>query len=306
MKIVIALGGNALGLDPNTQKENVAITAKYLVPIIKMGHEVIITHGNGPQVGLIGLAFEKASKIDDKVYDMEFSACGAMSQGYIAYHLQNALTNELLKNRVDKKVTTLLTHVLVDKNDKAFDNPTKPIGGFYTKEEAKKLPYITKEDSGRGYRRVIASPLPVQILEQEQISLLSNNGYVLICCGGGGIPVIKENDGSIKGIDAVIDKDYASSTLASNIDADMLLILTAIENAKINFGKENEQELHEIDARLASKYLEDGEFKEGSMKPKVKACLDFVNKKQGRIAIITNIENALEAIKLNKGTIIRK
>ena len=301
MRIVIALGGNALGIDPKEQLNNAKLTAKYLIPIIKDGHEVIITHGNGPQVGLINLAFLEGNKQNKKVYDMGFSECGAMSQGYIAYHLINALTNEAISNNVSARFSSIITNVLVDKNDKAFENPTKPIGGFYTKEEAQLLPYPTKEDAGRGYRRVIASPKPIRIIEEKDIVNLISNGSCVICCGGGGIPVVEEN-GKYIGVDAVIDKDFASSKLAKDIDADMLLILTAIENAKINFNTNDEISLHKINKETLKQYLDNNEFKEGSMKPKIEACLDFVNNK--KIAIITNIENAYEAIKLQKGTII--
>ena len=302
MRIVIALGGNALGIEPQEQKKNAQITAKLLLPIIEAGHEVIITHGNGPQVGLINLAFTEGRKVNDKVYEMGFSECGAMSQGYIGYHLCNALTNEAIKNKSSKKFATLVTHILVDKNDPAFLNPTKPIGGFYTYEESLKMPYPMKEDSGRGYRRVIASPKPVDIIEQDEIDSLISNGYTVICCGGGGIPVVKEN-GLYQGIDAVIDKDFASSKLASKINADMLVILTAVKNACINFNTPNQVSLGKITTKEIKKYLDNNEFKAGSMKPKVEACLEFVTNKN-RKAVITDIESASEAINGTVGTII--
>lgn len=305
MRIVVALGGNALGGDPQTQIANAKLTAKYLAPIIAMGHEVIITHGNGPQVGLINLAFDEGHKTNSKVYDMGFSECGAMSQGYIAYHLGNALTNELRKSHINKDVTAVITNIVVDKNDKAFLDPTKPIGSFYSKEEAEKMPYPMKEDAGRGYRRVIASPKPLKIVEEKQIVSLVSDGFTVICCGGGGIPVIEEN-GQYIGIDAVIDKDFASSKLANDIDADMLMILTAVENAKINFGKPNELDLHEIKLNDLYRHMENGEFKSGSMLPKVEACINFVEKDANRIAIVTNIESAIDAINMKKGTIIKK
>ena len=307
MRIVIALGGNALGIDPSVQRKNVKNAAKYLAKIISLGHDVVITHGNGPQVGLINMAFSVGHIYDKDVYEMGFAECGAMSQAYIGYHLTEALNNELKKNNINKQVTSLLTSVLVDKDDIAFKNPTKPIGPFYTKEESLLLPYPTKEDSGRGYRRVIASPKPVEIIEASEIKCLLEHHFPLICLGGGGIPVIKENDSYI-GIDAVIDKDFASSTLASSIDADMLIILTAVENAKINFGKPNEQDIYQIDSSTLTKYLNNNEFRAGSMKPKVEACLNFVTadkQKKNRIAVITSIENAIDAILLKKGTIIK-
>lgn len=303
MRIVVALGGNALGIDPKEQKENVRKVSPYLAKIIKQGNEVVITHGNGPQVGLINMAFSEGHKHNKNVYEMAFSECGAMSQSYIGYHLVEALTNDLRKLDEEANVVSILTNVLVDKNDPAFENPTKPIGPFYTKEEALLLPYPVKEDSGRGYRRVIASPKPVRIIEEKQINSLLNNHYTVICCGGGGIPVI-ENDGKIQGIDAVIDKDFASSKLASDINADILLILTQVKNAKINFGKENEQDLGIISLNDACKYLENDEFKAGSMKPKVEACINFV-KDKNKLAIITDIENALDALEFKAGTIIK-
>ena len=231
MRVVIALGGNALGNDPKTQKENACVAARALIPIIKSGYEVVITHGNGPQVGLINLAFTEGNGVNDKVYAMPFAECGAMSEGYIGYHLQNALVNELKKEGLDYPVCSVVTQVEVDKNDPAFLNPTKPIGSFYSREEAmeisKKMGYTMKEDSGRGYRRVIASPKPVKILEDNSIKCLLENKNIVISVGGGGIPVIKTDNGYM-GIDAVIDKDFASSKLASDISADYLLILTAV------------------------------------------------------------------------------
>lgn len=307
MIIVIALGGNALGIDPKEQRKNVSICAKYLAQIINTNNKVIITHGNGPQVGLINLAFSTGHKIDSNIYEMEFSECGAMSQAYIGYHLTEAINNELKKINSNKKLINILTNVLVDKDDKAFQNPTKPIGPFLSKDEALKFPYPTKEDSGRGYRRVIASPKPIKIIEEDQIETLINNDYTVICCGGGGIPVIETPQG-LKGIDAVIDKDYASSTLANNIDADMLIILTQVENAKINFGKTNEQNLYNIKVSKINEYLQNDEFKAGSMKPKVEACINFINnqKQKKRIAVITDMKNLSGAINLEKGTIIEK
>ena len=303
MRLVIALGGNALGIDPKEQRKNVKIASKYLAKIISMGHDVVITHGNGPQVGLINMAFSVWHKHDSNVYEMEFSECGAMSQAYIGYHLTEALNNELKNLGYNKKVTSLLTNVLVDKSDPAFANPTKPIGPFYTKEEALLLPYPVKEDSGRGYRRVIASPKPIKIIEEDEIKCLLDNHFPLICLGGGGIPVVKENE-EYNGIDTVIDKDFASSTLASTINADMLIILTAVENAKINFGKDTELAIGKIDTITMRKYLENNEFRAGSMKTKVEACLNFLESNDKGIAVITNIENAIDALNLKKGTII--
>ena len=301
MRIVIALGGNALGDKPLTQKENAYLTALKILPIIKEGHEIIITHGNGPQVGLINLAFTEGGKINEKVYEMPFSECGAMSEGYIGYHLQNALNNVMKKNNINKNIISVITQVEVDANDSAFASPTKPIGSFYTLEEAKKMPYPMKEDSGRGYRRVIASPKPVRVLEEEAICNIISNGDIVIACGGGGIPVIKKEDSYI-GVDAVIDKDFASSKLANNIDADVLLILTAVSEASINFNTPNQKKLGRVNYIDMIKYNEGGHFGSGSMKPKVEASIEFVKGKKGRVAIITSIDNAYNALKKDVGT----
>ena len=303
-RIVVALGGNALGSNAKEQLATVKKTARRLVDLVAMGNEVIITHGNGPQVGMIYKAMAATNTGENAV---PFAECGAMSQAYIGYHLTEAINNELKKINSNKKLINILTNVLVDKDDKAFQNPTKPIGPFLSKDEALKFPYPTKEDSGRGYRRVIASPKPIKIIEEDQIETLINNDYTVICCGGGGIPVIETPQG-LKGIDAVIDKDYASSTLANNIDADMLIILTQVENAKINFGKTNEQNLYNIKVSKINEYLQNDEFKAGSMKPKVEACINFINnqKQKKRIAVITDMKNLSEAINLEKGTIIEK
>ncbi len=304
MRIVIALGGNALGNDPITQKKNAELTAKNIIPIIKDGHEVIITHGNGPQVGLINLAFSEGGKINDKVYNMPFPECGAMSEGYIGYHLKESFQNELNKENIDKSVSTIITTVLVDKKDDAFNHPTKPIGSFYSLDEIKKMNVDYMEDSGRGYRRVFASPNPVKILEEKEIDTLVNKGFIVICAGGGGIPVVLNDNNMIEGIDAVIDKDYASSLLASSIGADILLILTAVESVKINYKKENEISLGKVKKCVIEEYLKNNEFGEGSMKPKVIASLRFLEKSKDAKAIITDIESAYDALNGLKGTIM--
>lgn len=304
MRIVIALGGNALGNTPSEQKENAIKTAKKILPIIKDGNEVIITHGNGPQVGLINLAFTEGNKANERVYEMPFSECGAMSEGYIGYHLQNALQNELRKENIDKNVLSVITQVEVDKNDPAFLNPTKPIGSFYSKEDAMKLPFPVKEDAGRGYRRVIASPKPVRVVEEEAIINLIESGNIVIACGGGGIPVIKEGN-SYVGVDAVIDKDFASSKLASDIKSDLLFILTAVNYATINFRKENETLLKDITCDMAIKYNEEGHFLSGSMKPKVEASIEFLKNNKNGTAIITSIDEAYDAYLGKSGTRIR-
>lgn len=305
-KIVIALGGNALGQTVEEQKLMVAKTAENIIPIIKAGYEIIITHGNGPQVGLINLAFSESSKTNSKVQEMPFPECGAMSEGYIGYHLQNALKNELLKNNINKSVVTMITQVEVSKDDKAFSNPTKPIGSFYTLEESKTKPYPMKEDAGRGYRRVIASPLPIDIVEKNAINDLINNHHLVICVGGGGIPVINDN-GIITGVDAVIDKDFASSLLADKLDADYFLILTAVDKVSLNFNKQNQINLDTLTVNEAKKYISEGHFYSGSMLPKVEAAVRFVEKKDNRISIITSIGNCYNAIvNKNIGTKIVK
>ena len=303
MRVIIALGGNALGNDPITQKENAIAAARSLIPIIKAGYEVVITHGNGPQVGLINLAFTEGNKVNDKVYFMPFAECGAMSEGYIGYHLQNALVNELRKDGINNTVVSLTTQVEVDINDQAFLNPTKPIGSFYSREEAmeisKNYGYTMKEDSGRGYRRVVASPKPLHIVEEEAILDLIKSHNIVIACGGGGIPVIKK-DGNYVGVDAVIDKDFASSKLAMDIHGDYLLILTAVPYASINFHKENEEPLFDVTVDEVTKYNVLGHFGSGSMKPKIEASIAFA--KSGGVSIITSIENAYEALLGKKGT----
>ncbi len=303
MKIVIALGGNALGDVPSIQYENAVKTAKHIALIIKEGHDVLITHGNGPQVGLINLAFTEGNKINDKVYFMPFPECGAMSEGYIGYHLQNAIKQELLNLGINKTVVSINTQIEVDKNDPAFLNPTKPIGSFYTKEEASKLPFTMKEDAGRGFRRVVASPIPKNIVELDAIKKLTDNGIITISCGGGGIPVVKEDNKYI-GVDAVIDKDFASSLLASSINADILMIITAVPNAVLNYKTDNEIILHDISINDAIKYNNEGHFKAGSMKPKIEAAIKFVQSNPSSKAVITSIDEVLDAIKGCSGTII--
>lgn len=300
MKVVVALGGNALGKNVKEQIDNARLAARYIVDIINDGHQLVITHGNGPQVGLINQAFETS-----KVLDMPFSECGAMSQGYIGYHLQNAIIDELNKRHISKNVASVVTMVEVNESDEAFKDPTKPIGLFYSKEEASKLPYPTKEDAGRGYRRVIASPKPINIVELDTIKSLVNNNIVPICCGGGGIPVIKSNDSYVR-IDAVIDKDFASSLLADKLDFDCLLILTNVKNVYINYKQENQEMLEKVSVDKIKSYNESGHFAKGSMKPKVEAGINFVNNKTNRIAIITSIDNAADALKGISGTIITK
>lgn len=309
-KIVIALGGNALGISPEEQLKLVKATSKHIVDLIEAGNDIVITHGNGPQVGMINLSMETANT-SIKTPEMPFAECGAMSQGYIGYHLQQSIQNELLNRKIEKECLTVVTQVEVDKNDLAFKNPTKPIGGFYTVAEAKKIAqekrYVMKEDSGRGYRRVIASPSPKRILELRVIRNLIDNGNIVIAGGGGGIPVIRYSN-EYKGIDAVIDKDKTSAKLALGIEANILLILTTVDHVSINFLKENEQKLTNINLKEAQKFIKDNEFAEGSMLPKIEACIEFVEKtnNNNNYAIITSLNNAMLALQGSSGTIIKK
>lgn len=303
-KIVIALGGNALGKDPESQKEAVRYTSKSIVDLIEAGNQVIISHGNGPQVGMINLAMDAASKTEAKTPQMPFPECGAMSQGYIGYHLQNAIQNEMRKRNLNLPVATVITQVVVDKQDSAFENPTKPVGAFYTKEEADEMMakgFVFKEDAGRGYRRVVPSPKPIDIVEINTIKSLISANNVVIAAGGGGIPVVEE-EGNLVGVPAVIDKDFTSAKLAELVDADTLIILTAVEKVAINFGKPDQKWLDNLTKEEAEKYIEDGEFAEGSMLPKVKAAISFAESKPGRKALITSLEKAASALAGKTGT----
>lgn len=305
-KIVLALGGNALGDDLAGQMQAVKQTAQAIVDLIAQGHQVVVTHGNGPQVGMINLAFEAAAKTDAHTPMLPMSVCVALSQGYIGYDLQNALREELLSRNMHIPVATLITQVEVDANDPAFSNPTKPIGSFFSKEEAKQLALkgdILKEDAGRGYRRVVASPQPVDIIEKETVKALIDACHVVIAAGGGGIPVIREGN-HLRGASAVIDKDWASAKLAAMIDADMLIILTAVEKVAINFGKPNEQWLDKLTLGDADRFIAEGHFAKGSMLPKVEAAASFARSRPGRKALITVLSKAKEGIEGKTGTII--
>lgn len=307
-KVVIALGGNALGNNLEEQMVAVRSTAKAIIDLIEDGNEVIVSHGNGPQVGMINLAMTELGKNYPKYSLCPMSVCVAMSQGYIGYDLQNALREELLERGINKSVSTIITQVEVDKNDAAFTNPTKPIGGFMTKEEADLMVQKGEnviEDAGRGYRRVVASPKPKSIVEIETIKTLADAGHVVVACGGGGIPVIKK-DGKLKGVDAVIDKDFASCELAKELDADCLIILTAVEKAAINYGKENQKWLDDVKVEEMKMYVEEGQFAPGSMKPKVEAAIEFAESKEGRYALITLLEKAKDGIAGKTGTRISK
>lgn len=308
-KIVIALGGNALGSNAKEQLELVKNTASSIVKLVKDGNDVIIAHGNGPQVGMINLAMEYSSNNGGNTPAMPFPECGAMSQGYIGYHLQQSIQKELKDNGLNKPCATIVTQVIVDENDDAFKNPTKPIGSFYSEEEAKKIMeetgYTFVEDAGRGYRRVVASPKPVDIVELDVVEQLVDNGTVVITVGGGGIPVIKKGN-ELEGVPAVIDKDRSSAKLASLLKADVLLILTAVEKVSINFNKPDQLDLSELTLNEANKYIAEGQFAKGSMLPKVEACMDFINGNPEGTAIITSLDKALDAIHGDTGTIIKK
>ena len=307
-RIVIALGGNALGDTPEEQQKKIDEAAESLVGLISQGYEIIVSHGNGPQVGMINLAFSMSSSDNEKIPSMPLAECTAMSQGYIGYHLQKGIQKELTREGMPWHVATMVTQVEVDENDEAFKNPTKPIGIYYTEDEAKKLmsenpEKVYKEDAGRGYRRVVASPLPKDIVEKDSILNLLDNEFVVIACGGGGIPVIKTADG-YKGVDAVIDKDFASALLAESVDAKYLFILTAVDRVSLNYGKPDEKALEKMSVKEAEQYCSEGHFAPGSMLPKVKAGIKFAKSKKGRRAVIASLEKAPFAIQGLSGTII--
>ncbi len=306
-KIVVALGGNALGKTPQEQLNLVKVTAKPIVDLIEHGNKVILAHGNGPQVGMINLAMSTASNTEVGTPEMPFPECGAMSQGYIGYHLQNAIREELLDRKMNQSVATVITQVIVDKNDKAFENPTKPIGALYSEKEALEMieskGFAMVEDAGRGWRRVVPSPLPIDVAEKEIVRTLVDAGSVVITVGGGGIPVVKE-DNRLVGVAAVIDKDFASAKIAEILDANYLIILTAVEKVAINFGKENEKWLDKMTIDEAKQYIKEGHFAPGSMLPKIEAALKFAESKKGRKSLITSLEKAEDGIEGKTGTLI--
>ena len=306
-KIVIALGGNALGNTPAEQLALVRQTAKPIVDLIEEGNQVVIAHGNGPQVGMINLGMSTAAEAGAIKSDMPFPECGAMSQGYIGYHLQNSIANELAARGIQKSVGTLVTQVLVDEADPAFQKPSKPVGAFYDKATADKIAaergYTMVEDAGRGWRQVVPSPKPVDVVEKDMVNTLVDSGYVVITVGGGGIPVVKK-DGRLVGTPAVIDKDFASAKLAELIGADMLVILTAVDRVAINWGKPDQKALAEMTVDEAEKYCGEGHFAPGSMLPKVQAAMSFA--KAGGTAIIASLENAAAALRGESGTRIVK
>ena len=309
-KLVIALGGNALQeagkpATAQAQLEVVEKTSEYIADIVERGYEVIVAHGNGPQVGRIVIQNEVASASTPA---MPFDVCGAMSQGMIGYHIQQGLSKVLRHRGINKNVVTVVTQVVVDKDDPKFKAPSKPIGPFYTEEEAKAIAaekgYTMKEDAGRGWRRVVASPLPVEIVELDAVKTLNDAGFVVVTVGGGGIPVVRNEAGDLEGVAAVIDKDLASEKLARDMDADALVILTAVEKVSINFKKPDQKDLDRMSAAEAKQYIKEGHFAPGSMLPKIEAALNFVESKPGRIAIITTLDKAVDAIEGRAGTTI--
>ena len=309
-KLVIALGGNALQeagkpATAQAQLEVVEKTSEYIADIVERGYEVIVAHGNGPQVGRIVIQNEVASASTPA---MPFDVCGAMSQGMIGYHIQQGLSKVLRHRGINKNVVTIVTQVVVDKDDPKFKAPSKPIGPFYTEEEAKAIAaekgYTMKEDAGRGWRRVVASPLPVEIVELDAVKTLNDAGFVVVTVGGGGIPVVRNEAGDLEGVAAVIDKDLASEKLARDMDADALVILTAVEKVSINFKKPDQKDLDRMSAAEAKQYIKEGHFAPGSMLPKIEAALNLVESKPGRIAIITSLDKAVDAIEGRAGTTI--
>lgn len=309
-RIVIALGGNALGKTVEEQKVNVKKAAKALVGLIAQGNEIIISHGNGPQVGMIHLAFEEGAKSNDRIVPMPLPECTAMSQGYIGFHLQNAIREELHQQNMPWQVASVVTQIEVDAKDPAFDNPSKPIGGFYTQAQASQLMenhkgLVMKEDAGRGYRRYVPSPKPVAILEKESIVNMLDNEFIVIACGGGGIPVVTQDHHNYEGVSAVIDKDFASAKLAETVDADYLFILTAVDYVAIHYGTPEEKALHHMTVAEAKKYIDQGEFSPGSMLPKVEAAIGFVTSGEDRQAVIASLDKATLAIQGKSGTFIK-
>ena len=305
-KVVVALGGNALGKSPEEQLKLVKNTASSLIGLIDAGNQVVISHGNGPQVGAINLGMNFAAE-NGKTAAFPFPECGAMSQGYIGYHLQQSLQNELHRRWMNKNVATVVTQIAVDPKDPAFQNPSKPVGDFYTKEQAEQIEkekgYKFKEDAGRGYRQVVPSPLPQKIMELNSIKTLIEAGDLVIAGGGGGVPVIMTDDG-LQGVPAVIDKDRSSALLADKIDADTLIILTAVDYVFVNYGKPDEKALKTLNVAEAQKYMDEKQFAAGSMLPKIEACLSFVEGHPERKALITSLNGLDDALAGKVGTVI--
>lgn len=305
---VVALGGNALGDTPEEQLELVKSTAENITNMVSEGINVVVSHGNGPQVGMINAAFEAASRDpENKVPFVPLPECGAMSQGYIGYHLTQALLGEIRLRGLNRSVANIVTQTVVDENDPAFDDPTKPVGAFMDKEEAeeyaKEIGCAIKEDAGRGWRRVVASPQPVRIVEFDAICELLDAGFVVVAGGGGGIPVI-ERGSAYEGVPAVIDKDRSSAKLAADLGVDTLVILTAVEKVFVNFGKPDQRAIDTMTVEEAERYIEEGQFAPGSMLPKVQACIEFVRAHPEGQALITSLECAAAGLRGETGTVI--
>ncbi len=309
-RIVVALGGNALGKTPEQQLELVKSTAKPIVDLVEKGYEVIIGHGNGPQVGMINLAMEFSANKGGGTPYMPFPECGAMTQGYIGYHLQQAIQEELKARGIDKECATVVTQVVVDEKDPGFQNPTKPVGSFYTKEEAEQIMaekgFVFVEDAGRGYRRVVPSPIPKRIVERRVVEQLVEAGDIVITVGGGGIPVVETPQG-LMGVAAVIDKDRASALLARDVKADRLIILTTVDRVFVDYKKPGQREVASMTLAECEKYIGEKQFAPGSMLPKVESCMEFVaNGKPAATALITSLSRAAEALEGKTGTVIMK
>ncbi len=312
-KVVVALGGNALmeaGTPPTAEEQLKVVkkTCDNLAEISNRGYEMAVVHGNGPQVGRLVLQQEIAAAAQpDQLPAIPFDDCGAMTEGFIGYQIQQSLRDALRNKNRNIPVVTIVTQVIVDENDPAFEKPTKPIGRFYSAEEAEKIEkekgWTMKEDSGRGWRRVVPSPKPKRIVELDSVKRLWDS-TIVVAAGGGGIPVIENMDGSLSGVAAVIDKDLAAERLAEDMETDVLLILTEVENVFINFGKPDKKALTQVTVPEAIKYMEEGQFGAGSMEPKVMAAIKFARRFPGKKAIITSLDKALEALEGNAGTVI--
>lgn len=307
-KLVIALGGNALGNTPEEQLELVKETAGTIVDLVEDGYDVIVGHGNGPQVGMINLSMDFSANNGGNTPAMPFPECGAMSQGYIGYHLQQAIQRELRVRHIQKECASVVTQVVVDEKDPAFQKPTKPVGMFYSQQDAERIQtekgYTFMEDAGRGYRRVVPSPKPCRIVELNVVKQLVEAGDIVITVGGGGIPVVEDENG-YTGVASVIDKDRSSSKLALDIQADMLVILTAVDRVCVNYNKPDQKEIKEMNIAEAERYIQEGQFAPGSMLPKVEACLDYVKNTKDGIALITSLKKAKLALQGETGTIIK-
>jgi len=307
VNVVIALGGNALGDTPEQQLKLVRHTAVNIVDLVEQGINPIVSHGNGPQVGMINNAFAIASNVDQKIPEIPFPECGAMSQGYIGYHLSQAIAIELKKRGINRSTATIVSQTVVDKNDEAFKSPTKPVGAFLTEEQAKQKSKETgltyKEDSGRGWRLVVASPKPQRIVEFDAIKDLHDAGYIVVAAGGGGVPVFETENG-YQGVPAVIDKDRSSAKIAADFKADMLVILTAVEKVAINFNKPDQKNLDRMTVSQAREYIKQGQFAAGSMLPKVLACIEYVESYKGGKALITSLEKTRLGLEGKTGTLI--